>query len=74
MTEIWIEYKPQANRKLTKVTHGRLLTAIERWRRIQKEAEGLERYEVATIYRECANDLELALRDDTSLQKNGKQN
>lgn len=55
--------------KITQITYKRLEGVVERWRRFEKELEDQEKYVLAKIYQECANDLDLALRDDTTLGK-----
>lgn len=46
------------------ITRERLEAASTRWRRLQASAPE----KVANAYRQCANDLDLILRDDATIQ------
>lgn len=54
-------------------SHERLLALVERWRARQADAERALDARVADAYRHCANDLDLVLRDDDTLQPKVKR-
>lgn len=65
--------------KLTGVSHARLSEVVERWRNQQDANERMialdptgQRRVLANAYRQCANDLDLVLRDDATLQPRQK--